>query len=360
MAIADAIISWAMKNPIYGFGTLIGFVLGIFYGFDGWRGSSEGLDLKDSPRAKNFIWLLTGALTTVLGDIKAVDPGASKIVLLLDYSAAVVSGAGLVVLGWGVLVLVSCAVNRRKLGYDYGTIDALGDYFFFGYRRYKAIKTERIEEQRRSREYLKQLTYAITLAGSEIDNDKKAEFARSLLQSITAMVLRYRGEKSDAEIRTSLMLVEDCTPVLAARLRFGTAATPPTRCLELVAYDQEGLNEGLVLPLPDQQSAEVLPGAPAAFINGATVIVDDTHALPFSTEIPPAVQSAMRDYFSSRNNQFRSFASVPVVAAGVPIAIINVDCTETHVFGSSAEDKQRVVERLLPFCAALGVFLKRR
>jgi hypothetical protein len=47
---------------------LVGFSLGIFYGFDGWRGSTDEIEFKESPRVKNLIWILTAALASVIGD----------------------------------------------------------------------------------------------------------------------------------------------------------------------------------------------------------------------------------------------------------------------------------------------------
>jgi hypothetical protein len=73
MSIAE-IGEWAIANLMYAIGALVGFALGIFYGYDGWRGSTEAVDLKDSPRVKNLLWVLGGAFSATIGDVKAIDP----------------------------------------------------------------------------------------------------------------------------------------------------------------------------------------------------------------------------------------------------------------------------------------------
>jgi hypothetical protein len=55
----ETLISWLVANPVYAFASLVGLCIGIFYGFDGWKGDTAELSFKDSPRVKNWMLLLT-------------------------------------------------------------------------------------------------------------------------------------------------------------------------------------------------------------------------------------------------------------------------------------------------------------
>jgi hypothetical protein len=60
----NTVISWVLAYPLYAFGMLVGLALGIFYGFDGWRGNTAEIEqLQDSPRVKNLIWILGAGVT---------------------------------------------------------------------------------------------------------------------------------------------------------------------------------------------------------------------------------------------------------------------------------------------------------
>lgn len=48
----------------------IGCAMGVFYGLDGWRGSLEAVDLQNSPRVKNFIWVVIVAFGTFIADFR--------------------------------------------------------------------------------------------------------------------------------------------------------------------------------------------------------------------------------------------------------------------------------------------------
>ena len=78
---------------------LIGCAMGFFYAFDGWRGSLEDVDLKDSPRVKNFVWVVTVAFGTFIADFKSIDPNVQKPRLLLFYLSGFILLAALVTLG---------------------------------------------------------------------------------------------------------------------------------------------------------------------------------------------------------------------------------------------------------------------
>jgi hypothetical protein len=60
----DRFFAWCLDNPVYAAAPLLGFILGLLYGLDGWRGAPTEGELKESPRVKNLIWLLGVAFVT--------------------------------------------------------------------------------------------------------------------------------------------------------------------------------------------------------------------------------------------------------------------------------------------------------
>ena len=348
-----------LDNPLYASGALVGLALGVFYGFDGWRGSTEDVDLKDSPRAKNMIWLFTGAFTTLIGDVRAVDSSAKRPILLLFYCAAALAGAATVVLGWGAFVLIDSFRVDRRLGSDYGSLDALGDYLFFGYRKYRERKSSSQKRRAFIQDYLKQLTYSITAAGSEITGEQSAAVVvRGILRSMAAVVKKYRGDKDGAVIRANIMLLRRCDATLRQRLQFVTPGIDVENCLELVTYDDNDEHRDLVLPVPAARYAQaILPGAPRTLIGETPDVIDDTSHIDFPSDMSDKVKSEMARYFASKRESFRSFASLRVIGGGRPIAVVNIDCSEIDVFGSSGEDKRELIGYLFPFCSSLGILI---
>jgi hypothetical protein len=305
-----------------------------------------------------LVWVLTVALGTIIGDVKAVDPSAGKPVLLLVYCAAVLSGAAIVVVLWGLIVIFDSIGTTRRLGEKYGPMDALGDYFYFGYRKYREQKEHIAASQRKSfhRDYLIQMTYAITSASSRISEAERLYVARGILRSMTAVVRRYRGEDANGQIHTNLMVVSRCTPELQKLLRFVAQRETVQHCLELVTYDADDERRNLVLPLPVRQNpAPILPGAPTALMGDRPVIVDDTSTITFPPGTGEDIKKEMQEYFASKRGSFRSFASLRVVGGGQAVAVVNVDCSEQNVFGRNDADKLEIVEYLFPFCSILGI-----
>jgi hypothetical protein len=357
-SLAD-LFKWALDNPLYGLGILLGLALGIFYGFDGWRGSTEELELSQSPRVKNLLWVLTGALTTIVGDIRAVDESAKKPVLLLVYCAAVLAGAVTVVLVWGMIVAIDTIGARKDFGLRYAVVDALGDYFFFGYRKYRERKVWIASKQSFHREYLEQLANSIAAAGADTGKEKRLEFVRNILRSMTAVVLEYRGRESRGKIRSNLMLVRPCTGDREKQVRFRAEGEAIEECLELVTYHNEEIHD-VVLPLPRGGRRELaIPGAPAAVAANCPVVVDDTEKIIFPETTPDRQKAEIKAYFNSKLPLFKSFASLCVVGKGRVLGVVNIDCSEKNIFGRDDDEKAEIIRNLLPFCMALGILINR-
>lgn len=143
---------------------LVGCAMGVFYGFDGWRGSLEEVDLKDSPRVKNFIWVATVAFGTFIADFKIIDPDVQKPRLLLFYLVGFMLLGTLVIFGWSAAILLKFSYAKRFDPNNYPTppFTPVWDYVRYGYgyhsKRYEAA----LQRSRRMR--LKSSTTIRTLS----------------------------------------------------------------------------------------------------------------------------------------------------------------------------------------------------
>lgn len=405
-----AAIEWAWANPAYALGGLFGLCVGVFYGFDGWRGDTADVEFKDSPRMKNLLWVVGGGFTTLIGDVKALDATASRGLVLLAYFALWLAAAALVVIFWGIVVWISrLLASRRDRDYGYSAGDAVSDYYFYGYRHYQAkldaarheaaeavarateLATQRAEadraaaaaEEARQRAeaeraaaaaaeanqraeaarddqttrfhnaYVGQLALAIGAIGP-VDDGNRLAIARSILIAIAAVIKSYHRDDSDSKgIRANVMLKKDCNEDLRKRMKFVDAAARAevARCLELVTYDIAEDPPGIVLPVSDDPNT-VLPGAPAALLNRVAVI-DDTLEIKYAQGVPQPIRDEIDTYF--RQKTFRSFGSIQINGANGVLGVVNLEATVPSVFGQNDEERRQVVRYLLPLCAALAI-----
>lgn len=356
-----AVIPWASANPLYGFAVLVGLAIGVFYGFDGWRGNTAGGDLKDSPRIKNLLWVLGPGVVSFFGDVKALDPDAKKPLLLLSYFAPCLAAICLIVVIWGCVVGIGRLVATiRKNDNGYGIGDAVGDYFFYGYRYYRS-KSEEARDRRIARfhaAYRRQLTYSIAAAGAAagaMTLEARVPVARTILQCICAVIKSYHNDDDDSKrFRTNLMLVFPCDDQLRQDLLFvGENRAHVSHCLKLITYDTDEAQPTIVLPLSDALN-EALPGAPTALLHEDGIdVIDDTSKISYRPAVSPQIQNAINTYF--KDNLFKSFGSVRIIAGGISVGVVNVDARVTQVFGQSADENKRIAEYLLPFCTTLGI-----
>lgn len=364
-------IAWAWANPMYAFAGLVGLVVGIFYGFDGWRGDTAAIDFKDSPRWKNLAFVLGGGFAAFFGDLKALDPGANKLLVLVAYFSLFVIAGFAVVMFWGIAIGIArlwAGFKGRSGGY--GFLDAITDYFFYGFRHYRQrvdaagqnaaqVAATQNDTSLFYMAYSQQLSRGVQAAGSVTDASKKNETARAILASVSAVIRSYhRDDANKNGIRANLMLRRVCDDPLRQRLMFvGSTRAQVTRCLELVAYDEIEDEPGIVLPLPDAAQgalAKALPGAPTAFLHpNRYAIIDDTAQIQYQPLVPQDVQAEIRAYLDVK--PFRSFGCIQIVGAGVILGVVTVEARMTEVFGRSEEEKRKIISLLLPFCGALAI-----
>jgi hypothetical protein len=351
----------AWENPLYGFASLVGLAFGIFYGVDGWRGDTASMPLQESPRVKNLLWVLGPGFAAFIGDIKAADPDAKRVQVLLAYFGPCLAAALSTVLVWGIVVTIErsvATVRRRDCGY--GIVDAVGDYFFFGYRHYRRMSDQARSDHtaRFHAAYRRQLAYSIAAAGAVArapSPEKRVQIARTILASITAVVKSYHGDDENSNnVRSNLMLRRVCDDGLRAQLVFvGQRRPHVAECLTLVTYDTDEAQPTIALPVASTLN-DALPGAPTALVHADGIdIIDDTSKISFRSSVPQQVRSEIMAYF--QGSPFKSFGSVRIIAGGAAIGVVSVDARVTNVFGQSEEEHKRIAEYLIPFCATLGV-----
>ena len=365
-------IQTAWANGLYAFAALIGTAIGVFYGFDGWRGDTASISFQDSPRVKNLLWVLGPGATAFLGDTKALDPDAKKIQVLLAYFGPCLIAALVVIVSWG------CIIGIGRLGavvlgenFGYGIENALGDYFFFGYRHYRAksdeARTKFIAERtaneanrtaRFHAAYRIQLAYSIAAAGAvagACSLEQKKAVARVILASIIAVIRSYHNDEENSKrFRSNLMLVRDVDDRLRNKLIFvGQLRSQVSKCLELITYDTDEAQPSIALPIADTLEL-TLPGATTALSDhDGVVVVNDTSKITFRAELPTQIRNEITAYFKS--SPIRSFGCVRIIGGGKIVGVVNIDARVTNVFGQSEEEQKRIAEYLLPFCATLGV-----
>jgi hypothetical protein len=350
--------TWSDTNPVYAFGALVGLAIGAFYGFDGWRGSTADMEFKDTPRMKNLLWVLGGAVAALFGDIKAMDPKSEHPRLLLYYFLSFLVMAAMVIVIWGVVVAFERVVAHRRRNTDgYELSDALGDYFFYGYRYYR----ERRSEARNNWQtlffaaYSTQAAYAVAASGA-VTVENRLQMAQSILQNISTVVRSYHRDSADEDklgIRANVMILRPCNEEFRKLLRFAGESQVVDKCLALAASDRNDYPQAMALPVAGN-SRDMLPGAPLAFSDeDGYDVIDDTSRINFKPGVPEAVQVEIVQYF--KEQRFHSFASIKIFARRNAIGVVNVEGRVKELFGGSSEEKKRMVQLLLPFCSALGI-----
>src|ERR1041384_8272059 len=91
---------------------ILGIIVGLVYGFDGWRGSVKDLRLSESPRWKNFLLVLTGGFSTFI--VEYATPSVDKQRLLVFFLLGFVVLAAIVVFGWGFFIWAKFLILRLR------------------------------------------------------------------------------------------------------------------------------------------------------------------------------------------------------------------------------------------------------
>ena len=398
---------------------VLGCAIGVFYGFDGWRGSLENVELKDSPRVKNFIWAVVTAFGIFIADFKTIDASVQKPRLLLLYLVGFLLLSTIVVLFWAAAIAVKFTYTRffEADNYPLPPFTPVADYLRYGYEYYSkryeaALERSRVNEveqcrrdsQKKANEfeqyrlevepelehlrelkneleqvrhhtdsflpaYIEQVALAIAAVDhyrSRPDDATKSFVARQILQSIRAVVLEYYGEVDGLLVNANYMIAyHKSSPPKdwSSRLRFGWE--PVSRYEYFLALEEYAFDvgrENFVLPVESKSDPRymdrVLPGAPHAFVTNMPVVVDDIRQIVYPSGVEAKVADDIREYFHLKWTDFKSFACLNIVGQGNQLGIVHVESNMESVFGSSEEKKQQIMSLLQPFCLLLGFVIR--
>jgi hypothetical protein len=354
---------------------LLGGVMGIFYGFDGWRGTEKDVEFRKSRRVRNFLWVVGAGFLTFVADLKTLDASANKERVLLAYLLGFLIFGAFVVLGGGFLIAAKFSLMRlREHGaHTRGPFSPFLDYIQYGYqyhrKQYEESLSQKTEQDGQNVEifllaYVKKLIYAMAAVNSfRLSPESKRDVAVQILNYICAVVVEH-GKLPGAEVNANYMLAYHrsvFTEDLRSRLRFAFGNTDRYEFyLALEEYAEDRGRENFVLPVEPKNGdgTMALPGAPLAFLKNDTVVEDDVQKIKFAKRVPQSTAAEMREYFVAKS--FRSFGSLNIVGRGKQLGIVNVESNLSHVFGRTQDEKKRVTALLHPFCLLLGEVVKPR
>ncbi len=353
---------------------LIGAMLGTFYGLDGWRGSVKDVEFKNSPRVKNFIWVIALAFGTFIADIKRVDPDVNKEHVLVAYLVGFVICAVLVVAVWGFGIYVSFRRIRTNEPNKWpgAPFSPLADYLQYGYKYHREQYTEALERKVVHEDhyfrsfvpfYVKQISYEIAAVDGAVESPALRDVARNILSTICVVVVTYYGRLPDLEVNANYMVAYDpsALPELQSRLKcaFGDVSRYK-HFLALEQYATDTDTADFVLPVEDKGDSKSqkrsLPGAPLAFLMNQTVIVDDVSKMNFGNLVPRNIKE--EEQLLLEGKKFKSFGCLNILRAGRQLGIVNVESNYPHVFGKTESEKREITALLHPFCLLLGRVIK--
>lgn len=356
---------------------LLGFLLGLFYGFDGWRGSAENLPFNQTPRVRNLLWVVGGAFSSFAASLFYGDVSRPR-VLLFYLIGFIVGGLGSVV-GWGILILFKYSYIRFRHPEDYPPqpFSPVFDYFQYGYHFVKKDYAEglkRLNEQnsKKRREllpaYAEQVSLAVAAVSSYLSDptDKKRfDITRSILKAICAVMRLYHVQVRALSFNANCMVAyqrDDAPDEMAKRLKFAWGdLSRYDYYLSLYAYAEPKGVQNFALPVEPKNDPhswrKMLPGAPEAFLINETIIIDNIRKLSYADAIPFEIREEISVYFKKRRT-FESFACVNIVYGGRQVGVLNIECSTKNIFGRGQKHKDELQSLLFPFCFLLGFLIE--
>ena len=365
---------------------LLGLVIGVFYGLQGWHASVKEVHIKDSPRWKNFKWVIGGAAFTFFGDLRVALPNPDKGRLLLLYFLGVLIAACLIVIGTGAVIWIEFSYRRifARESLPPAPFSPVFDYFWYGYSYYRTRYEAAIEGMRndllKARElqmqtykayvqaYIEQVANSIAAVEGYKANPStvgRDSVARQILRSIKAVVIAYQEKGTNVKVNANYMVAiprDELNPSEWSKVRFSFGdAKRYSHFLALRAYAEDTEVEDFLLPVEDRndlQNAKLtLPGAPKAFVTCQNQFIGDTTEIKYPRGLPNDITAGMATYFEGKG--FKSFVSLNIFqGGGRRLGVVNVDSSKPEVFGSSEDQREEIMLLLSPFCLLLGQILE--
>jgi hypothetical protein len=257
-----------------------------------------------------------------------------------------------------------------------GTLKSAFDWACFGLdlgRRLRdAIRSGRAAFQSDEfvRTYCQHLERCIALT-RQLGDATLSEAARIQLDTIATLVKAYDGEP-DARTNVNYMIPRAVKDVPCESIQFtgGRDLSSFSSVLQLVMWAEstKGLSEPRAFALPVEHgsgpyAADLLFGAPAAYVNNSLQIVSDTLRAYRTIKNNEHVRRAVQQYWEDNRSRVRSFVSLPLKCPpGYDrpdrlIAVVNVQSSERAMLGYSKVTHARLQMALSPFLLVLSYFV---
>lgn len=354
---------------------VVGGIIGILFGFDGWTGSGKNVDFRRSPRVKNLIYAIVGFFAVLISDINSLDATANRLHLLEVYVLSFAVAALLTVGMVAIWICVHAWISKRdpKVAYPPPPYSPVMDYVYRGYSYYQdhaeeAFAAAAEAKAKKDAEFITYYTDQTALSIVALDKylpelpeEEKKEITGILLRNVVAVVSKY-SEKT-LRINANYMVVipkASMTPADYAKVKFAETAklNDYPFFLALKEYAVNSGREEFLLPVEAKTSGwegRVLPGAPRAFLTNMPDVVDDTAKLKFGSGIPAGTTKDLRAYLAGK--EFESFASMAIFSDGRTVGVLNVESNQPFIFGQG-EAKEHVQDLLRPYVSLFGLVLK--
>lgn len=355
---------------------IFGLLIGTFYGFDGWKGSTKDKTFRNSPRYKNFLVVIGGAFSTLLSLPFKADIVFSSVLLhyIIGFTLALI----LVVGGWGLGIFIKFLL-KKKNDTEFTLPDSfspVGDYFHYGYAYYQENYKSVLFEMNYDYYYYQNFyldflakfmqlisTQIVTVEAYKSNPNEvfKKTVASRILQAIETIVYEYYEGEEGLKINVNYMKAyskEEVSKTLLGKLKFADSSKESYNYyLAIEGYARDEGREDFVLPVVKVDNYDCLPGAPESFYRNQTLVIDDTEVLTFPTGIKEETKQEINTYF--KNKDFRSFACLNIISAtSQKVGILNVEANRKFIFGEENKDKEMMASFLHPFCLLLGSIIQ--
>lgn len=351
---------------------IIGLFFGSLYSIVSFSKPEKPSDLKSDPRITNLLWVLGGALLTLLGDWGKVSSSAQdlsqRIPLLVSYGVGVLIGAFLTIIF--VCARIYCNIKRMReenpsFLKDYN--DFILDYLYYGYNSYKEL-IEVVNKRNidcRSKDHTAEISEIISIsyssarfAVSNKDQNTIIKTTSDLLKSIENIIKLLCIDSSGLALKSNLMIVSSsCSN--NNKLKFST--DPDLKIgkdVLLLKRHSSGGGQQICLPMPDSNFPEcALPGAPeATLMDTKQPAIINCQNVKFRTGIPSATQKEIKKFFSSVS--YKSVISLPLLAmhSGQPqiVGVVNIESNRENVLGEGVDKIVDISTVLSPMCLILA------
>lgn len=128
---------------------LIGACLGVHYGLDGWIGTTEPESLKDSPRLKNFRWVVGVGLFAFVADLKALGIDGNKKYGTLAYLLGFILAGAALIVSFALVILFRARSFKSSEPDKYPDqpFTPVIDYVLYGYQYHRQRYEEAVQKK---------------------------------------------------------------------------------------------------------------------------------------------------------------------------------------------------------------------